>query len=126
MSKFASRTSGFSIASIMLFATAGAISVVLPPPSLACVDTGLTAVEIGHSLDDLLGSGKRVLPCGPYFNIAVSSYWGSLGKGYVLCEGPTRGFRGRRVLIIDGLVKAIKGGVGMAEYCSWGRNRGSD
>ena len=126
MSKFAGRASGFSIASVMPFAAAGAISVVLPPPSLACVDTGLTAVEIGHSLDDLLGSGKRVLPCGPYYNISVSSYSGSLGEGYVLCEWPDSRSSGRRVLIIGGLVKAIKGGGGMTEYCSWGRKNGGD
>jgi len=93
---------------------------ILPKPADACVGATIDEWDVGMKLD----INNLIWHCGEFPQIAP--YKGSLGVGSVVCSSAGRDTNGRRALVVDGIIVAIRQGMGMKEYCSWGREPGTD
>ena len=60
-------------------------------------------------------------------DVVMDRYDGRDGRGgVVLCADPGRDSPGRRLLVVDGRIVAIRPGRGVKEFCSWGSSYRSD
>lgn len=91
------------------------------PEAYACSFGPLDSFKVGQSLTTIV---DHFGACGG--DVVMDRYDGRQGRGVVLCAAPGRDSPGRRLLIVNGRVVAIRQGQGMKEFCSWGRTYRSD
>ena len=93
---------------------------ILAQPAHACNGGQLDFVKVGDTTEDMFLSyrnNKRVLSeCGGPFEVRA------LGSGeYVFCQKPDgQDTMAKRLLVVNGVVVAMRGGVGNTSICSWG------
>lgn len=85
----------------------------------ACWKGVFENIEIGDSITSLFDSNQKVGYCGGEFT--GTRHIGKEGIGYVFCSyrDERMNDKGRRVLVINGSVVAIKEGGGNIHKCSW-------
>lgn len=87
----------------------------------ACSHGPLDRIVAGEGIS---AAFRKLGACGG--EALISPYNGRHGSGAVLCADPSRDSNGKRVLIINDKVAAVRNGRGNKIFCSWGKKYGSD